>query len=245
MPHEIKWDGEEFIDTSLIHEAQAGNSEYGRRLLRRCAVMLKRGKPLNPVMAAYLGDCLEQAAGAKARDVAHCLNVVHKPGYKSPAHAANQLDRAKLVWELRPGVNSNLEAFEAAAEETGEGWTAFRDAWERWRKAAPFIFGPRTEEPGPQQVAGLVANAYRTTPSDLRGRKGGKGGYDPRMVAMYLCREVLKMTFQDIGDYFGLETPDDSEDAYGVADSWEKIGVQRRQRPELDGLLDELTKLLK
>ena len=53
------------------------------------------------------------------------------------------------------------------------------------------------------KVQKIVASYFNIRISDLKSKKRTKGLVLPRQIAMYLCRELLKMSFPEIGRIFG------------------------------------------
>lgn len=54
-----------------------------------------------------------------------------------------------------------------------------------------------------QLVMNATANYFHISADDLRSRKRNKEIVEPRHIAMYLCYELVKMTYSDIGQDFG------------------------------------------
>jgi len=52
-------------------------------------------------------------------------------------------------------------------------------------------------------IINTVADFFEITPSDLTKRTRKKEVVEPRQIAMYLMREILKMSFPQIGEKFG------------------------------------------
>lgn len=55
----------------------------------------------------------------------------------------------------------------------------------------------------PENIQQLVANHFGITLSDLVGKCRARNVADPRMVAMYLCRKLTRMSSNEIGNLFG------------------------------------------
>jgi len=53
------------------------------------------------------------------------------------------------------------------------------------------------------KIQKIVASYFNIKVSDLRSKKRTKGLVLPRQIAMYLCRDLLKMSFPEIGKIFG------------------------------------------
>ena len=52
-------------------------------------------------------------------------------------------------------------------------------------------------------IMNVTANYYNVTVNDLKSRKRSQDIVQPRQVSMYLCRNLLNMTYKDIGMDFG------------------------------------------
>lgn len=52
-------------------------------------------------------------------------------------------------------------------------------------------------------IMNVTANYYNVTVDDLKSRKRSQDIVQPRQVSMYLCRNLLNMTYKDIGMDFG------------------------------------------
>lgn len=57
----------------------------------------------------------------------------------------------------------------------------------------------------PEKIVKSVAAHYGITSEDLLGKSQMRGVAFPRQIAMYLCREKLKLPFQKIGDIFSRD----------------------------------------
>lgn len=55
----------------------------------------------------------------------------------------------------------------------------------------------------PEAIQQLVANHFNITLSDMVGKCRARHVADPRMVAMYLCRKLTRLSSNEIGDIFG------------------------------------------
>ncbi len=88
------------------------------------------------------------------------------------------------------------------------------------------------------RIQKLVAELHHIRPSDMRDKSRKKSITRPRQIAMYLCRELTSMSLPEIGQCFG------GKDHTTVLHSIRKINELRSQDPELNGLLDSLTRTL-
>jgi chromosomal replication initiator protein len=57
----------------------------------------------------------------------------------------------------------------------------------------------------PEKIVKTVASHYGITQEDILGKSQMRGVATPRQMAMYLCREKLKLPFQKIGEIFGRD----------------------------------------
>ena len=55
----------------------------------------------------------------------------------------------------------------------------------------------------PEKIQQLVANHFGITLVDLAGKCRARHVADPRMIAMYLCRKMTRLSSNEIGDAFG------------------------------------------
>lgn len=81
-----------------------------------------------------------------------------------------------------------------------------------------------------QDVIRFVAHHYGVKVADLKGRDNRRSVAFPRQVAMYLLREVLNLSFPEIGRLFNKHHTT-------VLYSVEQIAQQRRTNPNLDATL--------
>jgi chromosomal replication initiator protein len=82
----------------------------------------------------------------------------------------------------------------------------------------------------PQEIVRFVAHHYGLKVSDLKGRDNRRSVAFPRQVAMYLIREVLGLSYPEIGKLFGKHH---STVIYSI----ETITESRRSNPSLDATL--------
>lgn len=92
----------------------------------------------------------------------------------------------------------------------------------------PVLPSERTSTP--QEIIRFVAHHYGIKVADLKGRDNRRSVAFPRQVAMYLLREVLNLSYPEIGRLFGKHH---STVLYSV----EQIAAQRRKNPNLDATL--------
>jgi chromosomal replication initiator protein len=86
---------------------------------------------------------------------------------------------------------------------------------------------PEERHTTPADVVRFVAHHYGIKVSDLRGRNNRRSVAFPRQIAMYLIREILDLSYPEIGKLFAKHH---STVMYSV----EQIADQRRSNPSLD-----------
>ena len=86
---------------------------------------------------------------------------------------------------------------------------------------------PEERHTTPADVIRFVAHHYGVKVSDLRGRNNRRSVAFPRQIAMYLIREILDLSYPEIGKLFAKHH---STVMYSV----EQIAEQRRSNPSLD-----------
>ena len=89
---------------------------------------------------------------------------------------------------------------------------------------------PEERHTTPADVIRFVAHHYGIKVSDLRGRNNRRSVAFPRQIAMYLIREILDLSYPEIGKLFAKHH---STVMYSV----EQIAEQRRSNPSLDTTL--------
>ncbi len=89
---------------------------------------------------------------------------------------------------------------------------------------------PEERHTTPSEVVRFVAHHYGIKVADLRGRNNRRSVAFPRQVAMYLIREILNLSYPEIGKLF-------SKHHSTVMYSVEQIAEQRRSNPSLDATL--------
>ncbi|MGE5236451.1 MAG: chromosomal replication initiator protein DnaA [Acidobacteriota bacterium] len=89
---------------------------------------------------------------------------------------------------------------------------------------------PEERHTTPSDVVRFVAHHYGIKVSDLKGRNNRRSVAFPRQVAMYLLREILSLSYPEIGKLFAKHH---STVMYSV----EQIAEQRRSNPPLDATL--------
>ncbi|HXZ25353.1 MAG TPA: chromosomal replication initiator protein DnaA, partial [Nitrospiria bacterium] len=89
------------------------------------------------------------------------------------------------------------------------------------------------------EVQKKVAERFHIKISEIKSKKRSKNLVFPRQIAMYLCRELTKLSFPEIGRHFG------GKDHSTVIYACRQIDEMKRQDQGLESLLTALTQALK
>ena len=84
-----------------------------------------------------------------------------------------------------------------------------------------------------------VAEAYKVTPNDLKGKKRTRSIVVPRQIAMYIAREITEYSTTELGIEFG------GRDHTTVMHSCQKIDEQLKLDPSLDSRLQKLIQTIR
>jgi len=84
-----------------------------------------------------------------------------------------------------------------------------------------------------------VATHFNVKVTDLKSPKRNRKYAVPRQVAMYLCRDLCRLSFPEIGANFG------GRDHSTVIHSCRKIGIEKNTDQEMKRHLDTLRRQLK
>jgi chromosomal replication initiator protein len=88
-------------------------------------------------------------------------------------------------------------------------------------------------------VQRVVADFFRISPIDLKGKKKTKNIVVPRQIAMYLARDMTGYSLTEIGEAFG------GRDHATVIHSCDKIENQLRTDPNLEPTLQNLQRQIR
>lgn len=97
-------------------------------------------------------------------------------------------------------------------------------------RQALFDILPEERDPTPADIIRFVAQHYGIRVSDIKGRNNRRSIALPRQVSMYLIRNLLELSFPEIGRLFSKHH---STAMYAV----ETIGTMRRSNPDFDATL--------
>lgn len=71
------------------------------------------------------------------------------------------------------------------------------------REALGIIAAPRSRKVVAEDVIRHVATSYGIKVSDIKGARRHRSVARPRQVAMYICRDILRLSYPEIGERFG------------------------------------------
>lgn len=91
----------------------------------------------------------------------------------------------------------------------------------------------------PEKIIKVVSSYFKVKVSDLKSAKRNRKYTVPRHIAMYFCRELCKMSFPEIGSFFG------GRDHSTVIHSYRKIGIEKNTQIEISRHLDALKRKLR
>lgn len=106
------------------------------------------------------------------------------------------------------------------------------------REALKDIIVDKSRDVTIEMIQKQVADMHGVKVSELKSEKRLKTLVVPRQIAIYLCREMTKASFPEIGEKFG------GKDHSTIIHSVKKIEKQLAQDPDLKGRLDEIRKKL-
>ena len=101
------------------------------------------------------------------------------------------------------------------------------------------IRSPDRRQVNVEEIQKKVAEYYRVRPLDLRSSKRARQFSHPRQIAMYLCKQLTKHSFPEIGRQFG------DRDHTTVMHAVRKIDDRQIVDPALAGELKTLTNMLR
>lgn len=157
---------------------------------------------------------------------------------KSDMHAVNLPDDVALF--LAAGATSNIRELEgmlirleAFASLTGNEITLTMA-----REVMKDIIVEKTKEITVEMIQKHVADHFRIKVSELKSDKRVKTLVVPRQIAIYICRELTKASYPEIGDKFG------GKDHSTIIHSVKKIEKQMAGDPDFKGTVEDIKKRL-
>ncbi|GFO67563.1 chromosomal replication initiator protein DnaA [Geomonas limicola] len=157
---------------------------------------------------------------------------------KSDQHQVNLPDDVALF--LAEGATSNIRELEgmlirleAFASLTGNEITLSMA-----REVMKDIIVEKTKEISVEMIQKQVAEHFRIKVSELKSDKRIKTLVVPRQIAIYICRELTKSSFPEIGEKFG------GKDHSTIIHSVRKIEKQLASDPDLKATVEDIKKKL-
>ncbi|QXE90046.1 chromosomal replication initiator protein DnaA [Geomonas subterranea] len=157
---------------------------------------------------------------------------------KSDMHAVNLPDDVALF--LAEGATSNIRELEgmlirleAFASLTGKEITLSMA-----REVMKDIIVEKTRDISVEMIQKMVADHFRIKVSELKSDKRIKTLVVPRQIAIYICRELTKASYPEIGDKFG------GKDHSTIIHSVKKIEKQLAADADLKATVEEIKKRL-
>ena len=102
------------------------------------------------------------------------------------------------------------------------------------REVLKDIIVDKTRELSIEMIQKQVAEFYKVKVSELKSEKRQKAIVVPRQVAIYLCRELTKASYPEIGEKFG------GKDHSTIIHSVKKIERLSEQDADLKGTIENL-----
>ena len=157
---------------------------------------------------------------------------------KSDLHAVNLPDDVALF--LAAGATSNIRELEgmlirleAFASLTGNDITLSMA-----REVMKDIIVEKTKEITVEMIQKHVADHFRIKVSELKSDKRIKTLVVPRQIAIYICRELTKASYPEIGEKFG------GKDHSTIIHSVKKIEKQMAGDPDFKATVEDIKKRL-
>ena len=100
------------------------------------------------------------------------------------------------------------------------------------------VLPPEAPPPSADVIIQRVAEHYHIRPSDIRGERRPANIAHPRQLAMYLCRQVAKLSFPEIGRAF-------ERDNSTVQYACKKVTTEVRKDPNLRAEVELLEKIVR
>lgn len=85
-----------------------------------------------------------------------------------------------------------------------------------------------------EKIQKVVADYFSVRVSDLKGQRRTRSIARPRMLAMYLCRELSNTSFPEIGQHFG------GRDHSTVINACKRVVATQKQEPEMNKIIEQL-----
>lgn len=142
---------------------------------------------------------------------------------------------------LAENIKTNVRELEGALIRLGafSSLTGQEINQEMARRVFKDIIREREEKITVEKIQKVVATHFNIKIADLKAKKRTKTLVLPRQIGMYLCRDLLKMSFPEIGRIFG------GKDHTTVIYACRLVEKQKDRDPNMGFLLEDITKKIK
>lgn len=142
---------------------------------------------------------------------------------------------------LAENIKTNVRELEGALIRLGafSSLTGQEISQEMAKRVFKDIIRERDEKISVDKIQKVITTHFNIKLSDLKSKKRTKTVVVPRQMAMFLCRELLKMSFPEIGRVFG------GKDHSTVIYACNMIEKQKEKDSNLGFLLEDITKKIK
>ena len=147
----------------------------------------------------------------------------------------------EVAFFLAENIRTNVRELEGALIRLGafSSLTGQEISQEMAKRVFKDIIREREEKVTPEKIQKVIAAHFNIKIVDMKSKKRTKTLVFPRQMAMYLCREVLKLSFPEIGRLFG------GKDHSTVIYACNVIEKQKEKDPNTGYLLEDVLKKIK
>lgn len=142
---------------------------------------------------------------------------------------------------LAENIKTNVRELEGALIRLGafSSLTGQELSYELAKRIFKDIIREREEKITVDKIQKIITTHFNIKMVDLKSKKRTKTLVVPRQIAMFLCRELLKMSFPEIGRLFG------GKDHSTVIYACNLVEKQKVEDPNMVYLIEDLTKKIK
>lgn len=142
---------------------------------------------------------------------------------------------------LAENIKTNIRELEGALIRLGafSSLTGQELNLEMTKRVFKDIIREREEMVSAEKIQKVISAHFNIKLTDLKAKKRTKTLVMPRQLAMYLCRELMKMSFPEIGRLFG------GKDHTTVIYACRIIEKQKEKDPNMGYLMDDIIKKIK
>ncbi|MBI5406159.1 MAG: chromosomal replication initiator protein DnaA [Nitrospirae bacterium] len=146
-----------------------------------------------------------------------------------------------VAFFLAENIRTNVRELEGALIRLGafSSLTGQEISQEMAKRVFKNIIREREEKITPEKIQKVIATHFNIKIVDLKSKKRTKTLVLPRQIAMFLCRELLKLSFPEIGRLFG------GKDHSTVIYACNVIEKQKEKDPNTGYLIEDVLKKIK